>query len=116
LLKKFKADNLKISDNLESINSMVLTKIKKEIYHLSDFMKTQEKEIEINKILFYKSYEKIVKKFMKIYKNYFYRGSKEIQEFWLQFIREMDKEMEKALKSAVKNSLVDLQKHIKGEM
>jgi len=28
----------------------------------------------------------------------------------------MDKEMEKALKSAVKNSLVDLQKHIKGEM
>jgi dynein heavy chain len=62
---------------------MVLTKIKKEIYHLSDFMKTQEKEIEINKILFYKSYEKIVKKFMKIYKNYFYRGSKEIQEFWL---------------------------------
>jgi len=95
---------------------MVLTKIKKEIYHLSDFMKMQEKEIEVNKVLFYKSYEKIVKKFMKIYKSYFYSGPKEIQEFWLQFIREMDKEMEKALKSAVKNSLVDLQKHIKGEM
>jgi hypothetical protein len=53
---------------------------------------------------------------MKIYQAYFFNGSKEIQEFWLQFIREMDKDMEKALKSAVKNSLVDLQKHIKGEM
>ena len=53
---------------------------------------------------------------MKIYQAYFFQGTKEIQEFWLQFIREMDKEMEKALKSAVKNSLVDLQKRIKGEL
>ena len=76
---------------------MVLTKIKKEIYHLSDFMKTQEKEIEINKILFYKSYEKIVKKFMKIYKAYFFDGSKEIQEFWLQFARSLNSKRSSAM-------------------
>lgn len=71
-------------------------------------------------MLFENGYTKITKKFMKIYKDYFFSGSifstKEIQEFWLQFIREMDKDMEKALKSSVKNSLVDLQKHIKGDM
>lgn len=53
---------------------------------------------------------------MKIYTAYFYGGGKEIQEYFLQFIREADKELEKALKSAVKNSLVDLQKHIKGDL
>jgi hypothetical protein len=52
---------------------------------------------------------------MHIYNEYFYHGKQNIQVFWLDFMRELDKDMERALKSSVKNSLLDLQKHIKGD-
>jgi len=52
---------------------------------------------------------------MQIYNEFFWGYKKSIQGFWLDFVRELDKDMERALKSAVKNSLLDLQKHVKGD-
>lgn len=85
------------------------------MYALNQFMDIQAKEIEGNQKRIQKCAESIVGKFNKLYKKFFFEGSKEIQDYWLRYIHELDKQLEKALRSGVKNSLIDFQKHIKGD-
>ena len=71
-------------------------------------MKVKEKD-------FQHSFEVIKAKMMKTYDLFINRGPK-IQSEWLQFISRMDSKLEKSLKQSVKNSLMDLSKHIRGDL
>jgi len=114
-IDQFKTSYSKITDEFEKISNTVLTKIQKHLYSLEGFMEAQQKELKTKQVFFKDSHETIRSEFMHIYNEYFYHGKQNIQGYWLDFMRELDKDMEKALKSSVKNSLLDLQKHIKGD-
>lgn len=71
-------------------------------------MKFKEKD-------FTNSFEVVKVKIMKTYELFIQRGPK-IQSEWLTFISRLDQKLEKSLKQAVKNSLMDLSKHIRGDL
>lgn len=52
---------------------------------------------------------------MKTYELFLQRSPK-IQSEWLSFVHGLDRDLENALKQSVKNSLLDLSKHIKGDL
>jgi hypothetical protein len=82
---------------------------------LKEFIKEQEDSLKFKEKDFMSSFETVKIKMMKTYDLFILRGQK-IQGEWLTFIKDLDTKLEKALKQAVKNTLMDLSKHIKGDL
>lgn len=61
------------------------------------------------------SFEKARNELIAMYYELFIVRTSKIQREWLHYIIELDKKLSKALKTSVKASLLDLQKHIKGD-
>ena len=106
---------MKITDEFDKISTTCYTQIQKKLYLLKEFIKEQEDSLKKNEKDFTKSFERIKVKMMKTYDLFLYKGAK-IQNEWLAFVTRLDRNLEKSLKQSVKNTLMDLSKHIRGDL